>query len=318
MHRRAFLQVGLASSGLGGACAGRHSAGGTAVTHRLMAQDKGHVAVVEADGSVGWSWRNGFSAHDMHLLPNGNILVPTAINAIAEVSPEREIVWRWESTRASGNVDRVEIHAFERLANGLTMVAESGNRRLVEVDRDGVVQHAIPLQVAAPDPHKDTRLVRLTLSGTYLVAHENDGVVREYERDGTVVWEYALELTGPATPTHRGHGTDVYSAYRLSNGNTLIGGGNNNRVLEVDPAGTIVWSLRSGEIPGIDLFWVTQLQALPNGNIVVTNTHAAGDTPQIFEVTRGKNLVWAFADWETFGNDLCANILLDVEGDVVR
>lgn len=317
MNRRSFLLTGAASPWLGGACARRHS-GTSAIAHRVMAQDKGHVAVVEADGSVGWSWDNGAGAHDLHLLPNGNVLVPTARNAIVEVSPEQEIVWQWESMPLSDDVDRVEIHAFERLTNGLTMVAESGNRRLVEVDRNGIVQHAIPLQVREPHPHKDTRLVRLTPQGTYLVAHENDGVVREYDRDGTVVWEYVMELTGPATPTHRGHGTDVYSAYRLPTGNTLIGGGNNNRVLEVNPGGDIVWSLQSGEIPGIQLFWVTQLQALPNGNIVVTNTHAEGDTPQIFEVTRDKELVWGFSDWDTFGNDLCANILLDVEGDVVR
>lgn len=317
MHRRRLLLAGLAAfPWLGGACARRQPAGG--LSHRLIAQDKGRVAVVEPDGSVGWSWENGAGAHDMHLLPNGNLLVPTARDAIAEVSPEKEVVWQWTSTPASGEVDRVEIHAFERLPNGLTMVAESGNRRLVEVDRDGKVQHEIPLKVREPHPHKDTRLVRRTPEGTYLVAQENDGLVREYGPDGTVVWEYEMDLTGPATPTHRGHGTDVYSAYRLPSGNTLIGGGNNNSVLEVNPAGEIVWSLWSGEIPGIPLFWVTQLHALPNGNVVVTNTHAEGETPQIFEVTREKELVWGFLDWETFGNNLCANILLDVGGDVIR
>ena len=317
MNRRTFLRAGLAPALLGGAC-NQHRPSLETVSHRLIAQDKGHVAVVNADGSVGWSWQNGAVAHDMHLLPNGNLLVPTAHNAIVEVTPEKEIVWQWESKPTSDEVEKVEIHAFERLSNGLTMIAESGNRRLVEVDRQGAVQHEIPLQVKEPNSHKDTRLVRLTPAGTYLVAHENDGAVREYERDGKVIWEYGMELTGPATPTHRGHGTDVYSAYRLPNGNTLIGGGNNNRVLEGNAGGETVWSLQSNELPGIQLFWVTQLQALPNGNIVVTNTHAEGETPQIFEVTRDKELVWDFLDWETFGNDLCANMLLDVEGDVIR
>lgn len=317
MNRREFLQAGLVSPLLGGACS-RQRAGSEPVTHRLIAQDRGHVAVVNADGSVDWSWRNGANAHDLHLLPTGNLLVPIAGNAIVELTSEKEVAWRWESKPVSDEVERVEIHAFERLDNGLTMIAESGNRRLIEIDRQGEIQHEIPLQVNEPHWHKDTRLVRLTPEGTYLVAHENDGVVREYRRDGEVIWEYELELTGPATPTHRGHGTDVYSAYRLPEGNTLIGGGNNNRVLEVNGGGEIVWSLESNEIPGIQLFWVTQLQALPNGNIVVTNTHAEGETPQIFEVTRDKDLVWGFLDWETFGNDLCANMLLDVEGDVIR
>ncbi|MDE0126290.1 MAG: hypothetical protein OXN97_17110 [Bryobacterales bacterium] len=317
MHRREFLKAGLAGPLLAGAC-GRHRSGAEAASHRLMAQDKGRVAVVGADGSVEWSWENGAIAHDMHLLPNGNVLAPTGWDTIVELTPEKEVVWRWRSAPVSDEIEMVEIHAFERLENGLTMVAESGNRRLVEVDRQGEVQHEIPLEVEQPNWHKDTRLVRRTAADTYLVAHEADGAVREYERDGNVIWEYRMELNGQPTPTHRGHGTDVYSAYRLPGGNTLIGGGNNNRVLEVDPAGEIVWSLESGDVPGIRLFWVTQLQALPGGNIVVTNTHAEGETPQIFEVTRDKELVWSFLDWETFGNDLCANLLLDVEGDVIR
>ncbi len=283
-----------------------------------MAQDRGRVAVVERDGSVAWSWENGTVAHDLHLLANGNLLAPTGPNAIVELTSEQEVVWDWESLPASEDVERVEIHAFERLSNGLTMVAETGNRRIIEVDREGVIRHEILLQVEDPHWHHDTRLVRRTPDGTYLVAHERDGAVREYDRGGQVVWEYRLELMGPETPTHRGHGTDVYSAYRLPSGTTLIGGGNNNRVLEVDPAGNLAWSLDSDEIPGLQLFWVTQLQALPNGNIVVTNTHAEGEAAQIFEVTRDKQLVWEFLDWETFGNDLCANLLLDVEGDVIR
>ena len=317
MNRRRFLREAAAIPLLGSACV-RPGPETSQISHRLIAQDKGRVAIVEPDGSVGWSWQNGTGAHDMHLLPSGNLLVPTAPNAIVELTPEKEVVWQWGSKPISASVEKVEIHAFERLDNGLTMVAETGNRRIVEVDRDGAVQHEIPLKVDNPHWHHDTRLVRLTPDQTYLVAHEYDGAVREYDRDGKIVWDYSVELTGPATPTHRGHGTDVYSAYRLPSGNTLIGGGNNNRVLEVDPAGNIVWSLDSNEIPGIQLFWITQLQALPNGNIVVTNTHAEGETPQIFEVNRDKELLWGFLDWETFGNDLCANILLDVEGNVIR
>ncbi len=316
MHRRSFLRSWLAAPLFSGAC-GRPPAVQRG-PRRLIAQDRGQVAVVEPDGSVAWSWENGTGAHDLHLLPNGNLLAPTARNVVVELTPEKEVVWEWESRPVSANVDQVEIHAFERLDNGLTLIAETGNRRLVEVDRQGRVQHEVPLQVEKPHAHHDTRLVRSTPEETYLVAHEYDGAVREYDRGGSVVWEYRLELAGPATPTHRGHGTQVYSAYRLPNGNTLIGGGNNNRVLEVNRAGETVWSIGREELPGIKLFWVTQLQALPNGNIVVTNTHAEGETPQIFEVSRAKDVLWGFLDWEVFGNNLCANMLLDVEGQLVR
>ncbi len=313
MNRRGFLQASMAAP----LAAGFHALA-SGVVPRLIAQDRGSVSIRNPNGSVDWSWANGFNAHDMHLLPGGNLLVPTARNMIVELSPEKEVVWKWESKPLSSDIDKVEIHAFERFDNGWTMISETGNRRIIEVDRNGAVQHEIQLVVDKPHSHRDTRLVRRTPQDTYLVTHENDGTVREYTRDGQVIWEYKLQMTGPATPTHRGHGDNVYSAYRLPNGNTLIGGGNNNRVLEVNPKGDITWSLDQNELPGYKLYWVTQLQALPNNNIVVTNTHAEQEAPQIFEITRQKEIVWSLLDWNTFGNDLCVNILLDTRGPIIR
>jgi len=59
------------------------------------------------------------------------------------------------------------------------------------------------------------------------------------------------------------------------------------------------------------------LQLVPNGNIIVGNTHAGESNPQLFEVTRDKKVVWTFRDFKTFGNSLAAAMVLDVN-DVVR
>ena len=101
-------------------------------------------------------------------------------------------------------------------------------------------------------------------------------------------------------------------------GNTMIAGGNNNRVLEVDADGKVVWSIGHDELPGIRLAWVTTLQLLPNGNLIVGNCHAGPDSPQLFEVTRDKKVVWTFKDHRAFGNDVAAAQVLDVKGKVVR
>jgi hypothetical protein len=201
------------------------------------------------------------------------------------------------------------------------MIAESGNRRLIEVDRDGRIVHEVPLTVDHPDPHRDTRMARKLENGHYLVCHEGDGVVREYDQQGKVVWSYALDLAGRRrSPGHgpEGHGTEVFGAIRLAGGNTLIAAGNGNRVIEVTPAGKVVWSLEHDELPGIRLAWVTTLQLLPNGNLVVGNCHAGPENPQLFEVTREKKVVWTFKDFKTFGNSLAVAQVLDVNGKVVR
>ena len=211
--------------------------------YRVLAADKGHVAIVGAKGEVEWEVANRAEVHDLCLLPNGHVMFTTAPTVIVEMNPEKKVVWKYEAKPKEGYKGSVEIHAFQRLADGITMVAESGNRRIVEVDKQGKILVEVPLTVEHPNSHRDTRLVRKLESGNYLACHEGDGKVREYDKTGKVVWSYTLDLADrPRSPGHgpEGHGTEVYSAYRLANGNTLIGGGNNNRVIEVDKDGKIV------------------------------------------------------------------------------
>jgi outer membrane protein assembly factor BamB len=285
--------------------------------YRVLAQDKGHVAIVGPDGKVEWEVECKYNSHDIHLLANGNVLLHTGPATVVEMTPKKEVVWKYEAKPVPANKGRVEIHSFQRFADGITMIAESGNRRIVEVNRDGKIVKEVPLTVKKPDPHRDTRMVRKLATGNYLVCQEADGCVREYDGTGKVVWEYALDLAGrPASPGHgpEGHGTAVYGALRLPNGHTVIAGGNNNRVIEVDAKGKIVWSIDQKELPGITLAWVTTLHALPNGNLIIGNCHAGPDNPQLFEVTRDKKVVWTFKDFKTFGNSLAAAQVLGIEG----
>jgi len=288
--------------------------------YRVLAQDKGKVAIVGADGKVEWEVECKYNSHDIHLLPNGNLLLHTAAATVTEMTPKKEVVWKYTAKPKDGYKGGIEIHSFQRLTDGVTMVAETGNRRIVEVDKDGKILKEVPLTVNKPDPHRDTRMVRKLDSGNYLVCHEGDGCVREYDEKGKVVWEYKLELGDrPRSGGHgpEGHGTEVFGAIRLANGNTVIAGGNNNRVIEVNKDGKSVWTLDQKELPGITLAWVTTLHALPNGNLIVGNCHAGPDNPQLFEVTREKKVVWSFKNFETFGNSTAAAQVLDLK-DVRR
>jgi hypothetical protein len=288
--------------------------------YRVLAQDRGRVAIVGPDGKVEWEVECKHNAHDLHLLPNGNVLINSGPATVTEVNPKKEVVWKYEAKPTAGNKGRVEVHACQRLQDGNTMVVETGNKRIVEVDKDGKIVKEVPLTVNKPDQHRDTRNARKLDTGNYLVAHEGDGCVREYDGSGKVVWEYKLDLNNrPRSGGHgpEGHGTEVYSAVRLKNGNTLIGGGNNNRVVEVDKDGKIVWSVDQKELPGITLAWVTTVQALPNGNVIIGNCHAGPDQPQLIEVTRDKKVVWTFKDHKTFGNSTATAQVLDLK-DVIR
>jgi hypothetical protein len=294
----------------------------TARGYRVLGADMKRVAIVNAKGEIEWEAPNNDAReiHDIQMLPNGNVLFQTSYTTVVEVNRDKEVVWRYEAKPKDGYTGRVEIHSYQRLKNGLTLIAESGNARLVEADKKGQIVKVIALTVENPNPHRDTRMVRKLENGHYLVCHEGDGKLREYDSAGKVVWTYELDLNGrPASPGHgpEGHGVSVFGAIRLPNGNTMIAGGNNNRVLEVTPAGKIVWSIDQKELPGVTLAWVTTLELLPNGNLIIGNTHAGPDNPQLIEVSRDKKVVWTFKDFTNFGNNLVAAQAL-IKGKVIR
>ena len=312
-------RVVLAAAALAMCLAGGKTLAQKAAGHRVLAQDRGHVVILDENGKVTWEAPCNFTCHDISMLPSGNILFHTDPVTVVEMNPQKEIVWKHVSTRKEGYTGAVEIHAFQRLPNGNTMISESGNARIIEVDKDDKIVHQIALTVDHPNSHRDTRLARQLANGHYLVCHEGDGVIREYDHDGKVVWSYKMDLDGkPETGSHQGHGINVFDAIRLKNGNTLIGGGNGNRVMEVTPEGKCIWQVGYTDLPGIQFFWVTTLEVLPNGHIVIGNTHAGEANPQLIEITKDKKVVWTLKNWEALGNDTAAAQVLDIKGKVIR
>jgi outer membrane protein assembly factor BamB len=290
--------------------------------HRVLTQGNGRLAIVEATGVLSWEMPWG-GIHDIHQLPSGNIMVQQGASTVVEIDPEtRQVVWSYDSSQSNGNSGKpVEVHAFEPLNDGTVMIAESGPARIIEVDRSGRLIVETPLKVDHPHPHTDTRLARKISADRYLVCHEGDGVVREYERGtGRVTWEFDVPLFGrePAG----GHGPESFGdkcfcALRLANGNTLITTGNGHSVIEVTPAKSIVWKLEQQELQEITLGWVTTLEVLASGNVVIGNCHAGPGQPLLVEVDReSKQVVWTFDQFDVFGNSVPNSLILDASGSI--
>ncbi len=272
---------------------------------------KNIVAICDADGKVLWSHKtSGPKAghaghHDIQLLDNGNILFHENWTTIIEMTLDKKIVWTYDSATMNGNKGkRVDVHAFQRLPNGLTMIAESGVGRIIEADKNGKIHTEVKLKSGGT---QNTRMARKLDNGNYLVCAESPGVVTEYNAKSEVVWEHSIK-------------TRVYGAIRLSNGNTLIASGGGASVVEVTRDGKIAWEIKD-RVPNtaITLKWTTFLTELGNGNFVVGNCHAGEKSPQIFEITRDKKVVWQFNQYGTFGNGLaCSQILSDDQSALVR
>jgi len=289
--------------------------------HALVTQGNGKLAIVNKRGDVDWEMKWG-GIHDIHVLESGNILTRKGRNQVVEIDPKtKQVVWSYDSGNQNGNTGKkVEVHAFQPLDDGNIMIAESGVARIIEVDRDGKLLKAVKLTVDNPHPHMDTRLARKLANGNYLVCHEGDGKLREYNGTGKVVWEYEVPMFGQEAKN--GHGSDsfgnkLFGAVRLPNGNTLISTGNGHSVIEVTPDKKIAWHLKQYELPGVTLAWVTTLEVLPNGNYVIGNCHAGPDQPLLVEIEpKNKRVVWQFDQFDRFGNSVSNSQILDVKNSI--
>ena len=152
-------------------------------------------------------------------------------------------------------------------------------------------------------PVKVRTSARGDLRGNTLLATGSQGVVKEIDPQGAVLWEFRI---------------DSWSAEKLPSGNTLIAAYSANRLVEVDLTGKVVW-----EISG---FSAMKAKPLANGNYLVAdfNGHKA------IEYDREKKAVWSMkAPGECFdverlpnGNTLigCPNVILEAtpDGKTVR
>ena len=205
---------------------------------------QGMVFVVSAAGKVEWKYHSGHG-NDLWVLPNGNLLFNTG-HGVREITRGGKTVFQYQSPS--------EIWACQRLAGGNTFIGECNAGRLIEVEPQGKLVKEIRLLPAGKDGgHLYMRNARVLAGGHYLVTLYGAEAVCEYDPQGKLL----RRIPAPGGP---------HSAVRLPGGNTLIACGDlrhKPQLIEVDPQGKIVWSVRDGDLPGISLKFMTGFQACP-------------------------------------------------------
>ncbi|WP_265108770.1 aryl-sulfate sulfotransferase [Halosolutus halophilus] len=221
-----------------------------------------HNRVVEIDKEskeVVWEydWYDEFIAdhevHDFERLENGETAIVDMGNDRAfTVDRDGEITWEWQAEdhltpgtpfyeeyggpeKDGEHDDWTHANDIDRLENGNFQMSIRNFDVIVEVDpeTDEVVD-----VVGEPGNHSTLERQhnphRIESEGTMVVADSGNDRIVELEVDSeSRVWRY----TGPSSERLQW----PRDADRLPNGNTLITDSRNNRVLEVDPDGEIVW-----------------------------------------------------------------------------
>ena len=265
----------------------------------LYAGESFNKLFIVRDGKILWTYSTGggFEYDDFWMLSNGNILF-TRMQYIAEVTPEKEVVWRYDAPPGR------EIHACQPIGLDKVLFIQNGlppQLLVINIKTKAVeVQHDLPCH-SLTDPktvHGQFRRVRYTAQSTYLVPFLNLGKVVEYNQDFKEIWSY--EVKSP------------WAAIRLRNGNTLITDESDNLTREVNPAKETVWELKPAELPVAYRYLNSQsCTRLANGNTIICSRGGYGKGPQLVEVTPDKQVVWVLYDWAHVGPATAVQVLDD-------
>ena len=247
--------------------------------------------------------------HDANLLPSGEILMTDMDNErIFTVAPNGTVTWQWNGSERYDappdptRTDWLHINDVDRIGPGRYMVSVRNANQLVVVERGQGVVDVInkdrsssndanckanngladysndsggDVLCGSPEIMDHQHNPQYLGPGAVLVADsENDRVVELHKQNNE--WEVAwgvdsangIEFDWPR------------DADRLPNGNTLITDTRNNRIVEVTPDGSTVWSTKTG-------IWPYDAERLPYGELLGSNRleqmNTTGDVPGLGE-----------------------------------
>ena len=259
-------------------------------------------------GKIIWTYDTGtgWELDDIWMKNNGNILF-TRMSWAGEVTPDKRLVWR-RNCRAGEEYHTIQPIDGERIV--MAVNAPAPYCMIVNTRTDCVeYKHDIPYE----NPgwvHGHFRRFRMTDRKTFLVPYLSLNKVIEYDLDFNIIWRYAID--------------QPWAAVRLKNGNTLINDEYHGLVREVMPDGRTAWEISLKELPPeARLSDCQSCVRLKNGNTILCSRGNNGLSPQMAEVTPGKQVVWCLNDWRELGPCTAVQILSDpgdpeVPGDLQR
>lgn len=266
---------------------------GLAYRDFLYAPQAGQTVQIVKGGKVAWTYDLPGARGEVQeatMLSNGHILIAWMLG-IKEIDQDQKVVWSYDAPpkteiHTAKAIGKDKVLFIQNGNPAQVMLATKSTNK---------VEPLFTVPAGAPDnPHNQTRRAWLSDAGTMVLAHTDlnkvveydetgkaiwsveaarpysvqrlsngntlitsfDVFIREFDRQGKVVWEFT-----PADMKAQGYVEGKWcTATRLKNGNTLLT--NNTRwsstaneatgpvqALEITPGKKIVWALRSWKDP---------------------------------------------------------------------
>ncbi|GAB3953998.1 hypothetical protein GCM10028805_38700 [Spirosoma harenae] len=253
-------------------------------------------------GKLAWHYdtENDWEDDEIWMLSNGNIL-HAHMKYIEEITPKKEIVWRYDSPKGT------EIHTCQPI--GVDKVLFLQNQSDVAQVKlynkvTGKFEVEKELKELGKGPHGQCRRFRMTSKGTYLAATLGTHTFYEYDKNFNLIWTH-----DPGS---------MWGGVPLKNGNYLFQRENATTSVEINKAGKIVWQASIADIqeqlnklaPNAGKITATQTcERLANGNTVLFTRFCDASIPQAIEITPDKKVVWILQDWKHLGDSVSAQFL---------
>jgi hypothetical protein len=286
------------------------------------------IGEIDWDGKVVWQWGEqapGGAAnqnHDWYRLPNGNTLLISGVahkvegfaaehianQAIYEVTPAGEMVWKWLAS------DHLEEFGFS--AEGLEQIRKGAGQG------GGVVNGFMTLNnmhVLADNRWFRAGDARFDPENIVIDARNGNFTAIIAKKTGKIVWRlgpYYPNVMSRRVPRAIDQISGQHDAHLIAEG--LPGAGNlllfdnqgdagfpqarlrtqrGSRVLEIDPVKKeIVWEYtgESSDQPGWSFFssFISSARRLPNGNTLIDE----GMNGRFFQVTPAGEIVWEYVN----------------------
>ncbi len=178
--------------------------------------------------------------------------------------------------------------AVERLPNGNTLIADAGDEagfgsEIVEVDPVGNIiwNYNEGLRFA----HSGRRM----RNGNILITDTTNDRLLEVTQDKTIVMNSDDWGKGSGKLSDGSHLHYPNEAFELEDGTFLVTDRNNDRCIQVDSGGHVLWSFDR------ELHHPHNANPLPNENILVSDS----DGNRVLEITRKKEIIWSYGDGST-------------------
>lgn len=212
---------------------------------------------IDRKGDVVWELEDPEAAHDADRLENGNTLynrgwVERGEDAVREVAPDGSLVWSWNGLPAFEGDRYAKVHsegwmhvnACERMPDGTTLISIRNFHTVVRVNPAGEVVWSYTFRSDGRKNDLATPEGKTKGSANHEPEFTADGYMVVAVRAPHAVYEIDLDTGRPVWMWEHPKGLNtIRDCNRLPNGNTLITGA--DKIVEVSPAGEIVWEIHA-------------------------------------------------------------------------